>query len=61
MSGQSAESSFLRHGVASEELGADSVEPGARLPVVRLAAAPAAAGGGEGPLDEVAESEGGAA
>lgn len=58
MSSRSAEATAKRHGVASEELGADPVEPGARLAVVRLAEAPAAAGGGEGPLDEVAESGG---
>lgn len=47
-----------QHGFTSEELCSHTFEPGARLPVVWLPEAPAAAGGGEGPLDEVAESGG---
>lgn len=47
-----------RHGFTSEELCPHTFEPGARLPDVGLPEAPAAAGGGEGPLDEVAESGG---
>lgn len=44
------------HGLSTEELCADPVQPRTRLSGLRIPAPPAAAGGGEGPLDEMAES-----